>query len=331
MGRPVRVVFVGRDRRVWKRIALYLVTLGVSRRVWLHRVNKEIDGHEALGLDHRRVALFLTLPLVGLALFLTLLAAGVSVVWAAVAGLVLFAPSSWVTAAASFRARAMLEGSGIPYGPAGLVYAATWVPVLGHVFYIAWMQTRLNRYWAYEREHPEHGLEIDVDLSEDPRFLVEVERALKESYAAGSRFERKKRRKAERWAARRSAWQDIQAARAAVRAAGGSTPVLPWRRPQRPRPRLLKVTCGRCGHRFEVRRDPLAETVIHCPKCGLHEVVPSLRGDPLAGRERAAYRAARVTCPHCATTFHAKRDADRPTQIRCPECGAEETLPPLQA
>lgn len=300
----MRVVFVGRDRRVWPRLLAYVFTLGISRRVWLHRINKELDGHEALGLDHRINAALLSFPVV---------------------------TPSIVTAQTAARTARMLTGSGIPYGPAPLVYLATWVPILGNLFFISWQQSRLNRFWKHEREHPEHGFEVELDLSNDPAFVAELQRALKESYHAGSRFDRAKERKDEKKAERREAWQAIQAERARVRAAGGSTPVLPWRRPQCPAPRRLDITCGRCEHRFHVERDPFAETVLHCPNCGLHEVLPSLRGDDLAPKEPAVYPVVRVTCPDCGTVSSHQRDPRSETPVACPRCGHAETLGPRTA
>ncbi len=288
--RTVRVVFVGRHRAVWKRLVAYLLTFGISRRVWLYHINKEVDGHEALGLSHRRNALLLALPFLG---------------------------PTWVAAQTARRAAGMLQGSPVRLGPWPGTYFPSWVPVLGNLWYIAWLQSRLNRFWAEERRHPEHGIELDVGLENDTAFLVELERARKASIHAGSRFDERKEERAE-----------VRAERGQVRAAGGSTPLLWWRRPERPAPRPLKVTCGRCGTAFAVLQDPVAETPLVCWKCGLTEVLPSLRGNPLAPPERAAVPAVKATCSGCSTEFHAVRSLTAATVLQCPSCGRKETLPP---
>jgi DNA-directed RNA polymerase subunit RPC12/RpoP len=300
----VRVVFVGRNRVIWRRLVLYVLTLGISRRVWLYRINKELDGHEALGLNHPLNAVLLCLPVLG---------------------------PTVVTLQTAVRTRAMLAGSGIPYGPAAGVWALTLVPILGNLFFISWEQSRLNRFWSQERGSADHGVEIDIDLSEDPDFVVELGRAVRESYFAGSRFDRRKNARKARWQARAVGLRGIRAERAAVRAVGGTTPVLPWMRPRRPAPRALHVTCGRCDTRFDVARDPTAQTPLVCPKCGLAEILPSLAADPLAGRDAATVATVQVRCPQCSTRFQAARNLARLTPLRCPGCGREDVLPPPDA
>lgn len=299
----MRVVFIGRDRSVWKRLVLYVVTLGITRRIWLYRLNKEMDGHLALGLDHRVNAGLLVLPVLG---------------------------PTIVTAQTSGRVRRMLGGT-FAYGPAWAVYLATWVPILGNLFFIGWTQDRVNRYWRESRRHPEQGIDIDVGLEDDPEFLVEMGQALKESYEAGSRFDRKKQRRRERWRHRKEHWRAIQDERARVRAAGGSTPMLPWLRPRREPRRVMHITCGRCAHRFDLERDPYAETPVVCPECGLSDVLPSLRSDPLAGTQRGGIVKVEVDCPDCGHHFHARRDSTGKTRIACPQCGKADTLPPVAA
>ncbi|HJQ93957.1 MAG TPA: DUF4234 domain-containing protein, partial [Candidatus Thermoplasmatota archaeon] len=156
----MRVVFVGRDRIAWRQLLLYIVTLGIYRRVWLYRVNKELDGHEALGLKHPLNALLLCLPIVGPCI---------------------------VAFQTSLRTRSMLVGSGVRFGNPWLVALPNLVPFLGTLFFMPWEQTRLNRFWAQERASPEHGVEIDVKVDNDPAFLVELGRALRDSYHPGSR------------------------------------------------------------------------------------------------------------------------------------------------
>lgn len=296
----MRVVFVGQTRTVWKALVLYLVTFGIWRRIWLYRVNKELDGHEALGLRHNLNIVLLCLPVVG---------------------------PSILTAQTAVRTGRMLTGSAIPYGMPWLVYLATWIPILGNLFFIAWEQGRLNRFWAEERAHPEHGIEVDVQLDNDPAFLIELGEAVKASYHPGSRFDQNKLKRREAWARRTAAYGTIRQERAAVRAAGGSTPVLPFLRPKMPPVRLLKITCGRCDTRMEVTQDPLHDTPIVCPKCGLHEVLPALRGDPLRGSQAAAVPVLRATCPQCRTKFTGVRSFTGPTLLTCPQCGHSETLP----
>lgn len=295
----VRVVFVGQTRSVWKSLVLYLVTLGVWRRVWLYRVNKELDGHEALGLRHPLNAILLCLPAVGPGI-VTLQTAG--------------------------RTRRMLSASGLRYGPAWLVGLAGCVPLLGSLFFIPWQQTRLNRFWAQERAHPEHGIEVDVQLDQDPAFLVELGKAVRESYHPGSRFDRGRLARRAKWQARAAAYGNVRQERAAVRAAGGSTPVLPFLRPKLPEMRILKVNCGRCETRFEVAQDPFVDTPLLCPKCGLNEVLPALRSDPLARPQSAAVPVLRAECPQCKARFTGVRNLHGPTVLTCPQCGRAETL-----
>jgi hypothetical protein len=112
----VRVVFVGRNRTIWKCLVLYVVTLGIWRRVWLYRVNKELDGHEALALNHRFNAILLCLPILG---------------------------PAYVTFQTARRTGAMLEGS-IKYGPWPILGLSWLVPILGTGAFVAWTQSRLN-------------------------------------------------------------------------------------------------------------------------------------------------------------------------------------------
>lgn len=296
----MRVVFVGQTRVVWRSLVLHLVTFGIWRRVWLYRVNKELDGHEALGLRHDLNVVLLCLPVVG---------------------------PSVVTAQTAVRTRRMLQGSGLAYGPAWAVYLATWVPILGNLFFIGWEQGRLNRFWAQERQHPEHGIEVDVKLDDDPQFLVELGKAVRESYHPGSRFDQSKQRRREAWQARQAQFDLVRKERAAVRAAGGSTPVLPFLRAKMPPVRLLKVTCGRCDTPFEVTQDPMQDTPLLCPKCGLTEVLPALRSDPLRGAAPATLPVLKARCPDCKAQFKGVRNLAGPTLLTCPQCGRQETLP----
>lgn len=300
----MRVVFLGQDRRVWKGLLFYLVTFGIWRRVWLYRINKELDGHDALGLRHGVNVVLLCLPIVG---------------------------PTIVTAQTAARTGRMLTGSPVRYGLPWLVYLATWVPILGNLFFIAWEQSRLNRFWAHERAHPEHGVEIDVRLEDDPAFLIELGQAIRDSYHPGSRFDTRKIARRERMRARVAGYQSIRQERAAVRAAGGSTPVLPFLRPRLPEVRQLKVTCGRCDTPFAVTQDPLHDTPLLCPKCGLNEVLPALASDALGKPEAAAMPVLRATCPQCKTKFTGVRALKGPTVLTCPQCGRAEHLPPPQA
>lgn len=295
----MRVVFVGQTRTLWKALVLYLVTFGIWRRLWLYRVNKELDGHQALGLNHKLNVILLCLPVLGPTL---------------------------VTAQTASRTGRMLTGSGIAYGIPAFVYLATWVPIFGNLFFIGWQQSRLNRFWAHERDHPEHGIEVDVRLDNDPAFLVELAQAVKESYHPGSRFDSGKTARRAALQRRVKAFGEIRQERAAVRAAGGSTPVLPFLRPQLPPLRVLKVTCGRCAASFEVAQDPLHDTPLVCPSCGLQEILPALRSDALRKSEPAAVPVLNVKCPACKTAFTGVRNLRGPTRLTCPKCGRAETL-----
>ena len=296
----MRVVFVGRDRVVWRQVVLSLLTLGIYRRVWLYRVNKELDGHEALGLKHPLNALLLCLPILG---------------------------PAFVAYQTAHRAAPMLLGGDVRYGKPTLVWLSVLVPVLGNLVYMGWTQSRLNRFWAHERAHPEHGVEIDVRLDDDPAFLIEMGKAVRESYHPGSRFDQRKLARREAFERRRESYDSIRQERAAVRAAGGSTPLLPWMRPRLPEARILHVTCGRCETRFDVTQDPLVDTPVVCPSCKLTEVLPSLRGDPLRGTEQAAVPTLKARCPVCKTEFTGVRNLHGPTVLHCPKCGREDVLP----
>lgn len=296
----MRVVFVGRDRVVWRQLLLYLVTFGIYRRVWLYRVGKELDGHEALGLRHGWTVFFLCLPAFGPAYV------------------------AYRTAVLTSR---MLSASGIKFGNPVLVWLPNVVPILGTLFFMPWTQTRLNKFWALERASPEHGVEIDVRLDDDPAFLIEMGKALRDSYHPGSRFDTRKLARREKMDRRRASYRAIRQERAAVRAAGGSTPVLPWLRPRLPEPRVLHVTCGRCDTRFDVTQDPLVDTPVVCPNCSLREVIPSLKGDPLRGKEQAAVPVLQARCPQCKAKFTGVRNLHGPTLLTCPSCGRQDTLP----
>ncbi|MGB0652149.1 MAG: hypothetical protein ACPGQL_03020 [Thermoplasmatota archaeon] len=300
----MRVVFVGRDRKVPKRLVFYLLTFGISRRIWLHRINKEVDGHEYLSLNTRLIALLLALPIIG---------------------------PTIVTRQSARRVGEMLDGSPIKYGPPLLLWLATWIPLLGNLFFIAWTQSRLNRFWVHQRQHPEHGVEVDLNFNEDRKFLIELENARRQSYYAGSQYDRRRERRREIWAERRERWDDVQSDRVAVREAGGSTPVLPWKRPERPAKQRLKVTCGTCETAFSLVRDPLAETSIVCPKCATTEVLPSLRGDTLRKPEKVNVPRVAVDCPRCQHHFTTGRKLREATPITCPNCGLEDSIPPSAA
>ncbi|MCA1819427.1 MAG: hypothetical protein LC620_05165, partial [Halobacteriales archaeon] len=149
----MRVVFVGRDRKVWREALLAALTLGVTRRIWLFHVNREVDGHEALGLRHGVTAAFLAAPLAGIAAVIALGAAGIPFLPVGAAVLVLsFLPSGYLTVQTARRVGGMTAGSSVKYGPAAWVGLAGLIPILGSIlFFIPWTQGRLNRFWAQER------------------------------------------------------------------------------------------------------------------------------------------------------------------------------------
>lgn len=298
----MRVVFVGRQRTPWRLPIWYILTFGIYRRVWLYKVNKELDGHAALGLSHRLNLFLLILPILG---------------------------PTIVTYQTTKRLNTDLHsGADLKYGPTWALWLGTLlVPIVGPASHMAWSQDRLNHYWDYERDNPEHGIELDPGLEKDKRFVVEMQKAREASFAAGSRFDRKREARLARWKRVGGDWKVVQEERRQVRAAGGSTPLLPWLRPRRPEGRHLRVTCGRCDTGFTADMDPFAETPLLCPRCGLHEVLPSLRGDPLRDPEHAGFAALEVDCPKCKTHFHAMRDLYDKTVVQCHECGHKETLP----
>ncbi len=248
----MRVVFVGRDRVVWKRIVYYLLSLGVTRRVWLYRVNKEVDGHAALGLNHRLNLVLLLLPIIGPFI---------------------------VQCQTAARLNHVLSDSDLGYGPTPALCAFGLVPILGNAAFIGWSQDRLNKYWALEKADPSHAIDIDVGLQSDPEFLKELEAARLDSYVTGSRFDRRQRQRQDRWRQRMSGFEGVAQARQEVRDLGGSTPLLPWKRPVRPPTRILHVTCSN-EHSFDAQADPYEEVALVCPQCGEKEVLPPLHGLP---------------------------------------------------
>lgn len=272
LGAAVRVVFVGRDRVVWRRLVLYVLTLGISRRVWLYRVNKEIDGHAALGINHGLNAALLALPILG-----------PLVVQCQTAG----------------RLNAVFSDSDLAYGPTPALCAAGVVPVLGNGFFLGWSQDRLNRYWALEKADPSHAIDIDVGLQEDKEFLQELEQARRESYETGSRFDRRSRQRRERWRRRISGLEHVAEERQRVRERGGSTPVLPWKRPRAPPTRILHVRCNN-DHAFDVEADPYEEVVLTCPQCGETERLPPLHGLPTPKTDDESGGSGSETAPSAA-------------------------------
>jgi DNA-directed RNA polymerase subunit RPC12/RpoP len=293
----VRVVFVGRRRIVWRRLVLYLATLGISRRIWLHRVLKEVDGHEALELNHKAFAALLWLPIIGPTIV-----------------------------QARFAKEAAVMTNESPFALRPGLYWASWIPILGNLAFIGIAQAKLNGFWEEQLGRPEGGVEIDFDLANDPQFIVEFEKALPESYNAGSRFDRKKRLRRAKWKNRLSKYEGVSEDRLRMRVAGGTTSIFPWVRPKSLRMSKLGLTCGQCAQKFEVARDPYAETAILCPNCGLHEVLPSLRGNPLARPERAAIVTVEADCPKCERHFHALRNIAGETKLECPDCKHAEIL-----
>lgn len=290
----MRVVFVGKDRVVWKRVVLYLVTFGISRRIWLHKVNKEIDGHAALGIPHRLNVALLVLPVVG--------------------------PFIVQCRTTQHLNDDLHADEPLSYGPTWALCLLGLVPILGNAFYIGWTQDRLNKYWAIQRGNQEHGIDIDVGLEKDKKFLIELDKARRESYAAGSRFDRKQRKREERWRRHVDELEEIRLERERVRALGGSTPVLPWKRPEGPPKAILHITCGTCSTTFDVEQDPYRDTRLECPKCGTSEVLPAVHGGG------AGSRVLQVSCPQCDARFKAEAPEEGPVPIQCPECGLEDTL-----
>lgn len=295
LAEDVRVVFVGRHRVVWKLLVLYIVTLGISRRVWLYRVNKEIDGHAALGINHKLNLALLALPA--------------------------FGPFYVQCRTAYHMNHDLRTEAPLAYGPTWALCLAGLVPIAGNGFFLGWSQDRLNRYWTYEKGNPEHGIDIDVGLEDDKSFLVELEAARKESFTAGSRFDRKKRRRQERWRSRVEHLERVREERERVRALGGSTPVIPWKAPEQPEKRQLKVTCTKCETAFQVEQDPYHDTHLECPECGRKDTIPAVYGG--GGIQE---RIVEVDCPQCEHHFKTKAPEEGPVEIRCPECGLHETL-----
>ncbi len=291
----MRVVFVGKNRVVWQRVLLYIVTFGISRRIWLYRLNKEIDGHAALGINHRLNLILLLLPI--------------------------FGPFIVQCRTTAHLNNDLHADEPLSYGPTWALCLAGLVPILGNGFYIGWTQDRMNKYWQIQRRSQAHGIDIDVGLENDKKFLIELEQARKDSYVAGSRFDRKQRKREERWHAKVETLETIRAEREQVRALGGSTPVFPWKRPHQPPQTVLKITCGKCATEFSVEQDPYHETHIVCPGCQLAETLP-----PVYGGGGVTERVLKIECPQCQASFKTTAPEDGPVDIVCPECGLEDTL-----
>lgn len=58
-------IFLGRQRPPWKLVLFQLLTLGIYGRVYLYKILREFDGHEALFLDRRPYIPLLILPFIG--------------------------------------------------------------------------------------------------------------------------------------------------------------------------------------------------------------------------------------------------------------------------
>src|SRR5687768_17664070 len=58
-------IFLGRQRHPLKILLFQLLTLGIYGRVYLYKILREFDGHEALFLDRRPYIPLLILPFVG--------------------------------------------------------------------------------------------------------------------------------------------------------------------------------------------------------------------------------------------------------------------------
>ncbi len=300
MERIVRVVFIGQERVLWKRLVLYVVTFGIYRRIWLYRIQKELDGHEALAINHRLNVGLLVLPIIG---------------------------PSIVTARTARFTRDMLLGANMRYGPWILIYLATWIPIAGNLFFMGWTQDKLNRFWRNERISPSDTIEVDVEVKGDAAFRKRLAAAEQVSRRVASKYEKKKRIDVRGWIARFFEYAaKVGQERRDVRERGGSVPILPLLRPQRPPLRILDVSCGRCNTEFQARSDPTRETVLLCPRCGMEEILPSTHHDALEGEDPVAVPTLEVDCPKCNTHFHALHDLHGPTVLRCPECGLEETL-----
>ncbi len=290
----MRVVVVGRKRVLWKIILLYVVTFGIYRRVWMYEVNKEIDGHAGLGFNHKATLWLLILPIIG--------------------------PSIVTWQTAHRLNNYLYTEHEMPYGPTWGLWTGTFLlPIIGNAAFMGWTQDRLNTFWDLERDNTALAVDVDQGLSQDKQFQARVKREQARSEKAGARSEDKRSLK------------EIREERQRVRDLGGSTPVLPWKRPETEPPRKLDVQCSKCDTRFDVERNVYEPTPIVCPKCGKTDVLPSLRGNEFAEPEGALVTALKVDCPKCKTKFHTVRDLDGPTHIECPKCGHTGTIPKPKA
>jgi DNA-directed RNA polymerase subunit RPC12/RpoP len=89
------------------------------------------------------------------------------------------------------------------------------------------------------------------------------------------------------------------------------------------------ITCPSCGTPFGVTRGP-APTRIRCPRCGKEGTLAALVPEPAhtPGPSIPEVKMP-VTCPACGERFEVAR-SPAATRIRCPRCGKEGTLPPIQ-
>jgi DNA-directed RNA polymerase subunit RPC12/RpoP len=281
----------GRQRILWQVILWYVLTLGIYRRIWLYKVNKEVDGHAGLGFNHRTTLWLLLLPFIGPSIV------------------------TWHTAN---RINSYLyTDKDLQYGPTWGLWAATLIPILGNGAFLGWTQTRLNHFWIAEKSNQKLAIDITHGLDNDPAFKARLTRARSEK--AGAR------------ANERPSMRDVKAERERVRALGGTTPINPWKRPKGEALRHMHIECGECFTNFEVQRNPFEPTPIVCTKCGTTDILPSLRGESRAPPEGALVPTLKATCPQCSTKFYAVRDLDADTHIVCPKCAHHGVVPKPKA
>lgn len=301
----MRIVVVGRRRSLWGLTLTNLLTLGIRRRVWLVKVNKEMDAHAQLLLNIPLHIVLAILPIVGP-----------------------FVLSRWTASRIAEIYRPLGEDSP-KHGSMAWSWLLCFVPFLGTTAHMGIAQDRLNRYWPISEEKGLGAVDLSLRNPSDG-YDQRLEVALEKSRKAGSRESTGLDKRKEQLERKREEFQVIQKERRRVRDLGGSTPVLPWKRPTLEPARHLRITCGRCELKFEQDQDPYADTPVVCPRCGLEEVMPGFASDRIDRKEHVATPAVKVSCPDCKTDFHAVRNLVGPTALRCYECGREDVLPAPQ-
>lgn len=132
-----------------------ILTLGIHTKIWLYRVNREMDGHEGFHIDLRWLAVMVTLPIITPAIVKFQTARRMDIMLAHQLGLPRIRPRTlgWISL----------------------------VPVLGSGFYAGWVQWLLNRHWFWHRR--EERIRIAKERIKEIAEAPESEETLKRRFA----------------------------------------------------------------------------------------------------------------------------------------------------